>query len=294
MVDKINRQELAAEYGFALAFLKSDPELGKLFDQAVKNTWTAPMFVAKLRATKWFQTHSASVRNAIMQETADPATYKANVKQMLSTVSDTYGTMFGDIGGDKQLRAWAETAHRMGWSEAQLIDRMTDSMNFRKLLRRKQMGGTAAEMSGQMDQMTRNYGVDLGSKWKARQLERVMSGDDTITGVQQRVKELAQREYKAFADRIEAGETVMDIAEPYMQKMADLLEMNPSDINLKAGMIQQALKQQDKDGKPAAMDLYTFEREVRKDKRWQHTKNAREEVSNVTHGLLRQFGLVSS
>lgn len=295
MVDKLNRQEMAANYGFAMAFLQSDPELRKLFGEAVRKTWTPQMFVAQLRDTKWFKTHSASVRNAIMQKTADPATYKSNVDQMFATVRDSYGSMFGTAGMDKkQMRAWAETAHRMGWSEAQLVDRMTDNINFRKMLRKNQLGGTAAELDGQIDSMLRNYGVKLSPKWRARQIDRVMSGNDTATGVQQRIKELAMREYTAFADRIQAGETVTDIADPYVQKMADLLELNPHDINLHSNKIQRALKQRGQDGKPAAMDLYEFEREVRRDKRWQYTKNAKEEVGNLTQGLLQKFGLVAN
>ena len=73
MVDKINKEEMATQYGFALAFMKSDPELWKLFNQATQQTWTADRFIAGLRNTKWFQHHSASVRNAILQQTSDPA-----------------------------------------------------------------------------------------------------------------------------------------------------------------------------------------------------------------------------
>lgn len=298
MVDKIDKQTMATRYGFALAFMNSDPELKKLFNNAVKGTWTAEKFIAALRNTKWFQTHSANVRNAIMQETSDPATYQANVDQMHATVKDTWGALFGQgvagkMLGDKQLRAWAETAHRMGWSEAQLIDKMTQGINYQKLLKRDQLGGRAAEIEGQLNALEEQYGVKVGKNWKARQLEKLMEGGDTITGVQQRLRDLAMHEYKAFADRIAAGETVMDIADPYIQRAADLLEMNPNDVGLNNKLIQKALKQQTKDGKPAAMDLHAFEDFVRKDKRWQYTDNAREQVSSLTANLLRSFGLIA-
>lgn len=297
-MDKISKQVMATRYGFALAFMKSDPELEKLFNQAVKQTWTPEKFIAKLRATDWFQTHSANVRNAIMQETSDPATYQANVDQMYATVKDTWGAMFGgkvgkDMLGDKQLRAWAETAHRMGWSEAQLVDKMTQGINYQKLLRRDALGGRAAEIEGQLNALTKQFGVNLGKQWKARQLEKLMEGSDTLSGVQQRVRDLAMREYKAFADRIAAGETLEEIADPYRQKMADLLEMNPHDVSLDNKMIQAALKQQTKNGKPAAMDLHAFEDFVRKDPRWQYTDNAREQVNALTAGLLKTFGLMA-
>lgn len=293
MPDKIDKGELASSYGFALAFMESDRELNGLFNKAVKGTWTADKFIAKLRATKWFKTHSASVRNAIMQETADPATYKSNVDQMYSTVRDTWGSMFGTAAmSDKQLKTWAETAHRMGWSEAQLVDRMTRSLNYSKMLKQVTLGGKAAEVKGQVDSLLANYGIDLGPKWKARQLEKVIEGDDTVAGIQGRVRDLAMSEYKAFAERIAAGETVMEIADPYVQKMSSLLEIADGKIGLSDKTIQKALKQRTADGKPAAMDLATFADEVRKDKRWQYTDNAKKDVADVTEGLLRSFGLM--
>ena len=51
--DSLNQTQMAANYGFALAFLNSDKELKALFSQAVKKGWEPQMFVARLRATKW-------------------------------------------------------------------------------------------------------------------------------------------------------------------------------------------------------------------------------------------------
>ena len=291
---KIDRRTLAQNYGFALAFMNSNPELKRLFNQAVAQTWTPDKFVAQLRNTKWFKNHSASVRNAILQESSDPATFPASLDQMASTVRDTYGSMFGEAGmNEKQMDRWARLAVRMGWSQAELVDRISSSIDYEKMLKRDSLGGSAAEVKTQLDSLSQNYGVKLGDQWKSRQLARIMSGDDTIAGVQQRVQEMAMREYKAFADRIAGGETVTEIADPYVNRMSELLELNPNSVGVDDEMIQRALKQVTPEGKPASMDLWSFEKEVRKDNRWQYTKNARQEVANVTGDLMRSFGFLS-
>lgn len=291
---KIDKRVLAQQYGFALAFMNSDPELKRLFGKAVAETWAPDKFVAQLRNTKWFKNHSATVRNAILQESSDPATFQASLDQMGSTVRDTYGSMFGDAGMDeKQMDKWARLAVRMGWSQSELVDRISSSVDYQKMLKQDALGGTAAETKAQLDSLASNYGLKLGDQWKATQLSKVMSGDDTIAGVQQRVQEMAMREYSAFADRIAAGETISEIADPYVSRMSDLLELNPNSVGTDNEMVQKALKQRTPEGKPAAMDLWTFEKEVRKDNRWQYTKNARQEVANVTSDLLRSFGVMA-
>lgn len=290
---KINRRELAQSYGFALAFMNSNPELKQLFNQAVAQTWTPEKFVAQMRATKWFKKKSASVRNAILQETSDPATFQASLDQMTATVQDTYGSMFGANMDEKQVSKWARMAVRLGWSQAELVDRISSTVDYEKMLKKDSLGGTAAETKAQLDSLASSYGVRLGDQWKARQLAKIMSGDDTLAGIQTKVQEMAMREYKAFADRIAAGETVSEIADPYVSRYAELLEMNPNSVKLNDDMIQRAMKQTGPDGKAAAMDLHTFEKEVRKDNRWQYTMNARQEVANVTSELMRSFGVMS-
>ena len=291
MVDSVNKQELAQNYGFALAFFKSNPELWHLFNKAVKQTWTADRFVAMLRGTDWFKKHSASVRQAIMQETADPATYAAEVDGLAAQIKDVWGSKFGGAPiGDKSIRAWAETAKKLGWNDSQVMDHLVGTINFSKMLKRKDLGGAAADTEAQLRALSNAFGVDLGDKWRASQVGKIMKGNDTIEGVTAQVREMAMREYKAFADEIAGGKTVDDIAAGYKQKMASLLEMNPDEISVYDKNIQAALKQRTADGKPAAMDLADFADYLRQDKRWQYTDNAKEQVSGVVSQLARAFG----
>ena len=292
--DKINRQKMAQEYGFALAFMNSSPELKQLFNQAVKHSWLAAEFIARLRGTKWFKHHSAAVRNAIMQKTSDPATWQANLDKMRSTISDEWGKLYGDVHlSNQQLNHWANLAQTMGWSESQVVDHISNSVNYQKLLRSKALGGTAAESEAQLDQLIQDYGVDLGGKWKAAQVRNIIEGNGTVAGIQNQVRELAKRQYAAFADQIDGGKTVAEIADPYVQKMADLLEVNPNSIDLKGNLVQKALTSRNQDGHPVPMSLTSFADLVRKDPRWQYTDNARQQMSDVTTQLLQSFGLIA-
>lgn len=297
-VDSINQSKMASQYGFALAFLNSDPELSSLFKSAVKNTWTPDMFVAKLRNTNWFQTHSASVRNAIMMQTSDPKSYNENVDKMTAQVKDAWGKAYGMDAvagiGDEQMKQWGETAFRMGWSSEQLLDHMGSAVNYQQMVSSNTLGGSAAETRAQLRELTQQYGVDPGNTWMAQNLSRLMTGDDTIEGVQARVRDMAKNQYQAFADQIDGGHTVAEIADPYVTKMADLLEVDPASINLKDGTIQKALTgYRDQKGRPVAQSLTDFANSVRQDSRWQYTNNAKTQVAEVGSQLLRSFGLTA-
>ena len=291
------RVRMARQYGFVQAFFDTDPELKRLFNQAVKNTWSPERFIAELRDTKWFRTNSVSVRNAIMQKTADPETYRERVKRLAATIRDTWGATFGNTQGmleDGEIRRWAETAYMMDWSEAQVMDQIAKSVNFHKLIKSKNLGGTAAELKTSIEALGRAYGLNVGDRFIANQVEKIVSGRDTKEGTALRLREWAKREYAAFAAELDGGATIEDIAEPYIGRMAELLELNPESIHAREGMIQKALKARGQDGKPAALSLADFEDMVRRDRRWQYTNNAREQGMAIVHGLLRDFGLVSN
>jgi hypothetical protein len=73
---------------------------------------------------------------------------------------------------------------------------------------------------------------------------------------------------------------------PYRNTMASLLEVNPDSISLNDSLLRTAI-QGDKE-----MPIYDFQRQIRKDNRWQYTNNARGEAADVATTVLRDFGFM--
>lgn len=73
---------------------------------------------------------------------------------------------------------------------------------------------------------------------------------------------------------------------PYRNTMASLLEVNPDSISLNDPLLRTAI-QGDKE-----IPIYDFQRQIRKDNRWQYTNNARAEASDVAKTVLRDFGFM--
>lgn len=292
---ELNDKEMAEEYGFALAFLRHDPELKNLFERAVKKTWTSQKFVAQLKETKWFRHNSATMRQSMVLKYTDPATYNDRVQETRQKINDMSGQMLGMKLGGKQRQRLAVMAVNFGWTEEQVVNQIVDSVNMRKQFHRKNLGGDAALLRSQIRAAAQSFGVNPRDRWMADQMEHILTGNETIEGVTSQLQEWSARRYTAFADEIRGGKTVADIAEPYRQTMAELLEMNPDRIELDKGLVHKALtwSGKDKHGHRINMSLSDFADKVRSDERWLFTENAKEQANAVANDLMKSWGVLA-
>ena len=82
------------------------------------------------------------------------------------------------------------------------------------------------------------------------------------------------------------------LASPYIQSMSDILEIPDTAIDLFDPQIRSAMAYTLPDGKVGTKSIYNFEKELRKDDRWQYTNKAREQAASVATTVLRDFGFM--
>lgn len=87
-----------------------------------------------------------------------------------------------------------------------------------------------------------------------------------------------------IAKLMDQGIDLETIYSPYRNIMANTLELTPDSIDLNDPVLRSAITAENE------VPIYEFERALRKDNRWQYTNQAREEVSNATLQVLRDFG----
>jgi hypothetical protein len=83
---------------------------------------------------------------------------------------------------------------------------------------------------------------------------------------------------------LDEGVDLNAVYSPYKNLMAKVLEIDAGSIKLDDPTLRAAI------GPDKEMPIYEFERALRKDARWQYTDTARQEVSDVALGVLRDFG----
>jgi len=106
------------------------------------------------------------------------------------------------------------------------------------------------------------------------------------------IRESAANAFPALADKIKAGIDVKTLADPYIQSMSNILEVPDTAIDLFDPKIRNAMAFTLPDGKVGTKSIYDFEKELRRDPRWQYTNKAREQAADVATTVLRDFGFM--
>jgi hypothetical protein len=153
--------------------------------------------------------------------------------------------------------------------------------------------GSAAEQLNTLKELAGSYGMQYDQGWYNTAATNVLTGKDDIETYKQYVKEQAKSKFPTLVAQLDQGFTVRQLASPYLQTMSNILEIDPNTIGLNDVYVNQALTGLNAEGKPSTKPLWQFEQDLRKDPRWNFTKNAQDSLMNTTRKVLQDFGLVS-
>lgn len=290
------QQEMADRYGWALAVLRSNPELSKLFDRAVQGNYNQQRFVAELRNTKWYKTRGETARQNEVLRTSDPAEYARRAQQTRASVSAAYYQLTGRAPSNSLLKSMTNMAFMGGYSDAEIRELVGKSFNVAATMKNG-IGGTLGEAERQIRGAIEDYGLDMGEPWIARQLNYVATGRTDATAVANYLQKAAISKYGAYKEELENGMTMRDIAEPFRQLMAKTLELSDKSISIADPSLQKALTYRSPAttnrpaGAPAQMALWQFEAGLKNDKRWLGTQNAQDSIMAAGRKVLQDWGL---
>jgi hypothetical protein len=286
---KLSPEELASNYGWSVGFLEHNPELKGLFDQAVKGTWTAEKFQAEIRNTKWWKTTSETARQAQALKSTDPATYNAQLSAARMQVQ-LLASQVGAALPSGQLGKIAESVLSAGLDEDGIRNILGNYVNFTK---NGTLTGEAGMHEYTMKQYAASMGVNISDQTLKNQAALVVRKMATTQDFEDQLREQAKSSYPAYANQIDGGQTMMDIATPYMQTMSTELGLPASSITLQDPLIKSALNGLDQNGRPAGKTLLDFTTQLRNDPRWNQTTTARDQAMSVGRKVLNDMGMVS-
>jgi hypothetical protein len=135
-------------------------------------------------------------------------------------------------------------------------------------------------------------GIKLSDNDARNYSNKIVAGLVDENTVYNTIRESAASAFPALADKIKAGLDLKSLASPYIQSMSDILEIPDTAIDLFDPQIRSAMAYTLPDGKVGTKSIYDFEKELRKDDRWQYTNKAREQAASVATTVLRDFGFM--
>jgi hypothetical protein len=285
---RLDAHELSETYGMSYAFFKSQPELMKMLKGAVAGQWTADKFQAEIKNSNWWKKNSKTVRETQVLQKSDPATYKATMEAARVSAKQM-AVKAGAILSDKNAEKLAKNMVWYGWEEAQVTNFLGQYVTFGK---DHTLGGMAGQAAQAIKQEAYKNGVAVTEQSVLNNAQYLVRGLTSMEKIQANIREQSAGLYPAFAEQIKAGADIQDLAQPYIQVVANELGTPETDVSVFSSKVKQALNRSNAKGEPEPMDLDTFTQLVRNDPAWRKTSQVAEKTMNIGRQVLADMGLV--
>lgn len=284
---RLDAHELAETYGMSYAFFKSQPELMKLLKGAVAEQWSPDRFQAEVKNSGWWKKNSDTARQAQVLQKTDPATYKASM-EAARVAARQMAVKSGAILSDKNVEKLAKNMVWYGWEEAQVTNFLGQYVNFAK---DHTLGGLAGQAAKAIKDEAYRNGVAVTEQSVLNNAQYLVRGLTSMEKIQASLREQSAGLYPAFADQIKAGASIQDLAQPYIQVVAQELGIPETDVNVYSPKVKQALNRANGKGEAEAMDLHDFTQLVRNDPAWRKTTGTADKTMNIGRQVLADMGL---
>lgn len=260
--------------------------VSKIADEAMQNGWDDNQISNAIRSRPEYRGSSESERSGATLKMIDPATYAANLAKAQASVSVAAEQM-GAVLDPAELASLAESALTFGWNETQLNDNLVAHVESVD----GAFAGQAADSYQSIASTLFRNGIRLPDETMNGYVSAIAAGTQTVATVQALIRKQAGSLAPGYVDELASGIDLYDVAQPYMQSMAQTLEISPNEIDLFDPTITGALGFRGQDGKPTSKTLWEFGQDLRKDVRWRKTQGAQNETFAVANKILGDFGL---
>lgn len=286
----IDYSVLRDDFGLPYQLIMSVPELKNIADRMVREEWDVKRVKSAIEGTEWWRTNNEKQRQYLVKSIMDPATVKQDIENTKFKVKSLLSGMGYTNVDDSYLERMAYNMLYQGWDESRIrydVGVETKNGNFRGMMN----SGEAGAFAQAMRTLAYQNGVELSDDWYQNYYAGIVSGTATKEQAMRDIRNQAAAKFSGFAEQIQAGQNVMDIASPYLQSMGNILEINTQGVNLYDPTIVSALNYRDDKGGVGSKPLWKFEVDLRKDPRWLETNNAREGLMGVGHKIAQDMGV---
>ena len=294
-------EEIKQEYLAAYRLAQNDPALlaeARKFDRKVKNGEFRTAEDAKdywkgvLDSSEWVQNQSNESFGSYLAE-ADP-TMKGEVEAQrgaaeldVSRIADYLGIELDPA----RLGALTEKAWREAYDDDQIRDMLREDVANQLSESEDNLGfgGTIGDAAAELSAWATKNGFAIGQEDADRMLHSVAFGKKTLDQVKSELRTLYMvGAYPAWADMINAGIDIYELAAPYRSVATRML--GRPNIAMDDPVMKQMMQTQGGDGSFSQRPLWDAEKYIRGLDEWQYTDDAATTYAIATKAVGAMFG----
>ena len=263
--------------------LQGDPEYKAELD---KVKFTDPALFQRQSEKKLYEDAIAAAGNDVtkLAEVEATTTYGRGLKDLKDAIETARLAAGAELTQD-EINVLAQEAYDRG------LDRERNSFNAfldqKFKFSAEGAKGKAGEQLAELQKVAAANGLDL-QKAFGTQLPTWFASinkGESIDTYKKMIRDVAKIGMpQNIASLLDNGIDLDAVYSPYKNVMASVLEINPESITLNDPVLRSAITGEKE------LPIYEFQRQLRKDSRWQYTNQAKEEVSDVALKVLRDFG----
>jgi len=263
------------------------PELANIIHLATAAKWSPDKMLSALQATDWWTKRSADQRSWYLQNMSDPGTAAQRVQQQANTILHSAQQLGVAMSGG-QATILATQSLMNGWDPTQLTDHILQG-NLQGYSHGT-LGSTKDALAGKADQ----YTVPVSQGGLDTWTRNIISGRATQEGFEDYLRRQAKSLYRDpnLHKALDEGMTVKDYADPYIQSAAQLLGLNPNDVDLSQAKWNRALQFTDTNGTRRSMTLDEWNQNLRVDPiyGYDHSTRGKAEAATLIDAIRQKWG----
>ncbi|NBW16629.1 MAG: hypothetical protein EBR82_52500 [Caulobacteraceae bacterium] len=293
---------------------KLDKDLSNLLVRAVNEKWTTDRWDKEIELTNWYRKNNENVRQRLtlfgnyedlrsQGEDVSKSDYGLWLSKKRRAIKADAQALAGVAITDQQADEIAKKIY-LGFLDddenairaflVPLISKTTSIVGGKTITG---FGGQALKDYQTLQSIAKANGFNLsqilpgisatttGGDLEEAVLEKIALGELDVNRISQDARMMAAIGQPEFVrNLLNQGYDLDQVYAPYRNTMANVLELNAEQIDLNDPTLRSAISDK------GEVNLYDFQRQLRKDSRWQYTQQARGEVSDVALRVLRDFG----
>lgn len=276
--------------GFVLTdVMTNDPKYGKEIAN-ILNLFRSGNRTAAINAyydSNFYKDMGVTVADRRLLKAQQPGAYKEALNDFISRQTARL-VRLGVKASDASLTEWLTEAFDNNLNDYQINTMIAKSVGVGSTF-----GGETLADTEELKQFADAYGISYDANKYNAWASQLFAGTTTMADLKLAIQTEAASAFPAYADQIMKGTTMDAISSSYKASMAQFLEIDPDMIGYTDPKLRAALQYVDPTtGKPSALPLWQWEKQVKADPRWQYTNNARDTVDGMQYKVLKDWGLI--